>query len=246
MTQKRIAVCLICTGKYDVFLPEILKSIDKYFLPKHSVSVEIFTDKVDEIMQRLYIKNLPLERIGLTYRRIESLKFPYATLYRYKKILAAPGAWYGSDYIYYMDVDMKIVDTVGDEILGDVVCVKHPGYGNVGGGAWCNDMNSTAYTSPLKRQMYYAGGFQGGSTKSFYLAMKQMDRNITTDEERGVLAPWHDESHWNMFLSTCKDKLVLNSDYCMVENMGQRKLWKIDHLSPKIIALDKNHADMRS
>lgn len=238
MTQKRIAICLICTGKYEIFLPQLFKSIENNFLLDHKVDIHLFWDRGE-----VYPPWTHKRRMEFYTHGIPSYKFPYATLYRYKEILKADLSSY--DYIYYMDVDMKIVDVVGDEILGDVVCVKHPGYGNVGGGAWCDDMNSTAYTSPLRRQMYYAGGFQGGSTKYFLEAMRQMDRNITTDEERGVMAPWHDESHWNMFLSTCKDKLVLNSDYCMVENMGQRKLWKIDHLSPKIIALDKNHKEMR-
>ena len=31
----------------------------------------------------------------------------------------------------------------------------------------------------------------------------------------------------------------------MVENMTQRKLWKITDLKPKILALDKNHTEIR-
>jgi hypothetical protein len=142
-----------------------------------------------------------------------------------------------------MDVDMKIVKEVGEEIFGDLVAVGHPGYSVVGGGAWCGDMNSMAYTLPTKRTMYVAGGFQGGN-KKYIEAMKIMAKNIQTDAHRAVMAPWHDESHWNKYCSEHPYKL-LNSGYCMVENQKQRILWKIDKLTPYILALDKNHKEIR-
>ena len=238
--MKKIAVCLICTGKYDVFLPQLLKSIEDKFLLDHKVDVHIFWDK-----PAAYPPWTHNRRMEFYVHNIESHRFPYATLYRYREILKENFSQY--DYIYYMDVDMRIENEVGDDILGPLVAVKHPGFSVVGGGAWCTDENSTAYTGPMHRHVYVAGGVQGGETKNFLEAMRVMDDNIRIDESRGVMAPWHDESHWNKYIAYYKGDLrILDSSYCMVENQKQRDLWKLNHLTPKIVALDKNHSEIRS
>lgn len=245
--MKKVAVCLICTGKYDVFLEQILKSIDDKFLLSHQISIHIFSDKVQDIVIKDFINMLALNRVEIYYHSIESLKFPLITLYRYRIMLENIRGLAENDYIYYMDVDMRIENEVGDDILGPLVAVKHPGFSVVGGGAWCTDENSTAYTGPMHRNVYVAGGVQGGETKHFLEAMRVMDDNIRIDESRGVMAPWHDESHWNKYIAYYKGDLrILDSSYCMVENMPQRQLWKLTHLTPKIIALDKIHSEIRS
>ena len=68
-----------------------------------------------------------------------------------------------------MDVDMRIVDKVGDEILGDLVATQHPGMWFKGPDECTYERRpeSTAYVPFGDGEKYYAGGFNGGLSTSW-------------------------------------------------------------------------------
>lgn len=231
---KKIALCLLATRKYDQFVQPLIEDVKKYFLPNHKIEVNLFVDKIGEYEGD--------ERVSVVQHIIESYKFPYITLFRYKIMASVK---YDADYIFYMDVDMGIVDTVGDEVLGDIVAVRHPGFFN-GGGSWGDNEKSTSYTPVKNRVYYYAGGFQGGSRDKYYALMETLRDKIEEDESNGVLAEWHDETHFNRAISEMDGVKVLSPAYCMVEQQNLRELWGIAHISPKILALAKNHEEIRN
>ena len=136
---------------------------------------------------------------------------------------------------------MKVVDYVGEEILPNaeekLTATRHPGFVNGGWGSNNVDKRSTAFIPEELRKTYFAGGFQGGETTAYLQACKTLSDNISKDEDIGIIAEWHDESHWNSYLSTRTPKIISN-EYCMCE--------KNISGNPKIIALDKNHAELRS
>jgi Glycosyltransferase family 6 len=237
--MKRVVVCLIVTKKYHIFVQPLIDSIKKYFLLRHQIEIVLFTDDVE-------IEYKGDERVKITKDLIVSYGFPEATLYRYKIMTSRT---YNCDYIYYLDVDYLIVNEIDEEIFGDgLVAVLHPGFfsGVNGYGSWCDDERSNAYTFPENRKKYYCGGTQGGSYEHYYRAMQRMARDIADDEKRGVKAEWNDEAHFNKLLSELKNFKVLRPSYCTPEPPHLRKLWKIDHIQPKILALDKNHTEIRS
>lgn len=237
--MKKVVVCLISTRKYHVFVQPLIDSIKKHFLLRHQIEIVLFTDTIDVDYQGD-------GRVKITKDLISSYGFPEATLYRYAIMTSRE---YECDYIYYLDVDYLIVNEIDEEIFGDgLVAVLHPGFfsGVNGYGSWCDDKESNAYTFPENRKRYYCGGTQGGSSEHYYRAMQKMAREIADDEKRGVKAEWNDEQHWNRLLSELKSFKVLDSGYCMVEQEHLRHQWKIDHIKPKILALDKNHKEIRS
>jgi hypothetical protein len=144
-----------------------------------------------------------------------------------------------------MDVDMSIVRAIGDSMLGDIIAVLHPGFYN-GGGAWGTNKESLSYTFPENRINYYAGGVQGGRTDKYWYLMKRLALEIDDDERRGVLAEWHDETFWNRCLSELKLFKALTPAYCMPEPISLREQWGLSYFIPKILALDKNHEEIRS
>jgi hypothetical protein len=75
--------------------------------------------------------------------------------------------------------------------------------------------------------------------------MKQMALHIDEDERNGVMAEWHDEGHWNKYLSESIYYKELSPAYCMVEQQELRGKWGIDKFEPKIVALEKNHKTIR-
>ena len=89
----------------------------------------IARDRIDETVLR--IRSVRGKRYHYLRNYIPGEGFP--TLNRYKTILSQRELLEQFDYLYYMDVDMLAVDTIGDEILGDLVAVQHPGFiGKVG------------------------------------------------------------------------------------------------------------------
>lgn len=233
-----IHVNLIATKKYHIFVQPLINSIKKFFLLKHKIQIKLFTDNLE-------LDYVGDERVSIVKYQIPSYKFPYATLYRYK-IMTDSGVTYIGDYIFYLDVDYLIVDEVGEEILDVLVCVSHPGFHTSREGSWETNQLSTAYTYPERRIQYFAGGTQGGSTKFYYSMMRVLADNIKFDESRNIIAVWHDESHWNKILSELDEKKILTPSYCMPEEEHLRVSWGIDNFIPKILALKKNHQEIRS
>lgn len=226
----KICINIIATNNYIEFVQPLIDSIDKYFLIIHEIQVNVFSDRDDYLTS---------ERCKIIQRKIPAYKFPDATLLRYHVMTSID---YDCDYIYYLDADMRIVDYVGDEILGDLVAVRHPGYfvANGWGSENC-DPKSLAYVPKDKQKKYFAGGFQGGKRERYIRAMLIMGYKIDLDNEAGVMAQWHDETHWNKYLVNCLNELTeLNPSYCMPEAIAKRRYSRIENFPPKILALEKD------
>lgn len=218
------ALLIIATGKYDKFIKHLLDSADRYFLPGEDVTYVLFTDKPIEYNFKRFMMMVPTDH----------RPWPYATLDRYEIFSQCP-VLEGFEYLYYCDADMLFVDTVGKEIFGKRVATIHPGY--VGGvGSPERNHLSTAYIPHLSKNVYYAGGFNGGSE---YLKMcKALAKNIQIDKDNGVMAVWHDESHMNRYLFDNHPDVVLTPSYCYPES------WDLP-FPKKLLALDKDHEKIR-
>lgn len=230
-------ICLIATNKYKQFVQPVVDSIKKHFLQTHGLEIALYTDDLSIAVEGN-------DRVTISKTLIPPYKFPEATLYRYSIITSRI---YKCDYLFYMDVDMRVVGDVKEDILAPLITVLHPGFYN-GGGSWGNNKDSNSYTPPQNRIRYYAGGFQGGEKDEFFLVATLLDHLIAEDENRGVRAEWNDETHWNKYLSQLDSSKfkTLSPAYCMVEQPHLRYEWGISHFQPKILALDKNHEEIRS
>lgn len=237
MNMEKVGVLLLATLKYKQFVGPLIEDIKKYFVLSRQVEVYLFTD---DLGPEYYGDG----RVSIVKELIPAYRFPEITTLRYK--IFTGRKYPECSHLFYMDVDMAIRDHVGEEILHDLVAVLHPGFSMAGGGSWCTNPESTGYTLPQFRKNYFAGGFQGGSIERYYRAMQSMKRHIDEDEKNGTIPEWHDEGIWNKYLSDRVDIKILNSSYCMVEEMEKRIEWKIQELPAKIIALAKNHEEIRN
>jgi histo-blood group ABO system transferase len=179
---------------------------------------------------------------GVTRFEARTMPFPHPTLRRYELFLEQKEYLNKFDYIFFLDIDMRIINIVGDEMLGKgLTAAQHPMYAiqEIFKAPYEKNKESTAYieTPPF----YYAGGFQGGKTKDFIKAMEIMSKNIESDLSRNVIAKWNDESHWNRYLVDNPPSVVLSPSYIFPDSIIEeyyKKVWGCIY-PPKIVCLTK-------
>lgn len=222
-----IGLLVIATNKYISYTHPLWESAKKHFMAKHSVQMFVFTNQAD----------VPAGAVRVQW---EHLPWPGPTLMRYHAFLTAEEQLSKMDYLYYSDADMKFVDTVGDEALGNLVATIHPGFYNKSRHEYTYERrgDSTACMGPNDGFAYFAGGFNGGRSKNFLDMSKSIRGNIDIDQSKNIVAIWHDESHMNKYLFKTPPTNVLNPSYCYPES------WKLP-FKKRLLALDKNHHDMR-
>ena len=222
----KIALFIIATGSYIKYTYPLIESINKYFLTNHKVDIFLFTDS----------KEVPH---GTTKIYMKHKSFPYPTLMRYSVIHENRRFYEDYDCYFYCDADMLFVDRVGDEALGELVGVRHPGFYNQK--RLCfpyeSETISTAYIKRGDGIFYYAGGFNGGRK---YLEMANMIRYmVEIDQYKGHVPVWHDESYLNRYFLSYPPDVILDPSYCYPEWSEHISKWSLKDLSPKLIALDK-------
>ena len=232
MTIKLIG---IATGKYYQFIPQWLDSARRHFLQEDDVSFVIFTDRMRDYGEDVLC--IPTKHEP----------WPGPTLNRYRTIIASKSIIKLADYVFYSDIDMTFASKVGREIMGEgLTAVHHPGFFKFGTGSWGSNKKSTSFTPKEARAGYFAGGFQGGKAQTYLAACAVMATLIMQDTLNGVTAEWHDETHWNKLLSMKQVPITyLTPSYCMPEQWVLRLKWQLSELPVKIIALEKDHNEIR-
>lgn len=220
-----IGVLIMATGKYIQFVDPLMASAEEYFCKDHNVTYFIFTDS-----------DLPSKE-NVVYIHQDRLGWPFDTMNRYHAYLASQDVLQKQDYLFACDADMLFVGEVGDEILGKLVATQHAGFIKTRG-TYERNPKSKACVFDYEGEQYFAGGFYGGETKEILAAITVNVNNINDDLERGIIAIWHDESHWNRYCIDHKPTVVLSFFYCYPES------WD-NSCSRKLLALDKNHEEMR-
>lgn len=224
--QINVGLLVVATGKYIQFVEPLVNSARRNFCPDCNVTYYIFTE--GEVPEGDDIVKIHQERMG----------WPYDTMFRCKLYYNNRDLFAKEDYLFACDADMLFVDTVGNEILSDLVATIHPGFVGKRGTYETNPL-STACLLPHEGQYYFAGGFHGGSRDEFIKLNKTMIEGIEQDLQKGFIAVWHDESHWNHYCAKVKKPtLILSPSYCYPES------WALPY-HKRLLALDKNHNEMR-
>lgn len=224
----KIGLLIIATNKYVQFLQPLINSADNFFLNGLDVTYFVFTNQDINIKSNRNIHIID----------VEHKPWPWMTLGRYKIFHNNSDVLSSMDYLYYCDVDMKFVGYVGEEILSDRVATQHPGYFSRRGTPETRP-DSTAFVHPDEEMEYFAGGFNGGSSYEYLRMAKIISNNIEKDLERGIIAVWHDESHMNRYFIDNKPTKILDPSYCYPESVNIP-------FERKLLALDKNHKEVRS
>ena len=110
----KICILTIATSKYIQFVERLLDNIEENFLNGHEIKCLLFTDHELETSD-----NVKVSQIG-------HKPWPEPALKKYNYINSESEYLKDFDYLYLFDADVGIVDTVGEEVLQDLVGVLHP------------------------------------------------------------------------------------------------------------------------
>ena len=250
----KIGLVIMATGKYIDFVKPLINSAEKYFCPQHEVTYFVFTDTTMPRSNRnniIYINtnNTTHKSPNIFTIYQKKLGWPRDTLMRFAIYYANSAILSHMDYLFACDADMLFVDYEGDEILGKQVGTLHPGHEDKYAlfssqkiTSYEKDPKSTAYIGPDEGKYYFAGGFYGGSTKEFLEMAKTITENIKIDLQKNYIAIWHDESHLNRYFVDHPPTTILDRSYCYPEN-GEKIGYPT--CTPKLLALDKDHDEIR-
>jgi histo-blood group ABO system transferase len=220
-----VGMLIVATGKYIQFVPPLIESARKHFCKNHRVTYFVFTDQ--PLTTSEDVVRIQQERLG----------WPYDTMNRYHIYYKNRELFSNQDYLFAIDADMLFVDEVGDEILGELVATQHPGF--IGRrGTYETNPQSLAYVAAHEGSYYFAGGFYGGTKEQLLKLFETNIQDIDSDLRQGVIAIWHDESHWNRYCIDHPPTVILNPSYCSPQS------WSTP-FPKKLIALDKNHSEFQ-
>jgi len=212
----KIGILYICTGKYTIFWRDFYLSCEKYFIKNVEKEYFVFTDSPEIDFEN---ENKNIHRV---YQ--ENLGWPGNTLFRFEIFLRSEKKFSDLDYLFFCNANLLFLNPVssGDFLpLEDdnLVATLHPGYYKKKRKKYTYESNkfSTAYIPRDRGEYYFAGGLNGGKTKSFLKAIKVMKDNIEEDFSNNIVAVWHDESHWNKYLVGRNDVKILSPSYLYPE-----------------------------
>lgn len=210
------------------FVEDLWCSALEFFLPSHTRHLFLFSEHTIDLPDCccLPIRHEP---------------WPGPTLHRYRTLVEHEETLSGMDYLVHCDADMRFVGPIGNEILGELIATVHPGFYHRPLQEFTYERNprSKACVLPEDGRRYYAGGFQGGRSARYLEAARCLSQHIEEDDRSGIIAVWHDESHWNRYLIDHPPAVELSPSYCYPE--GQRLPF-----TPRLVAINKDHEELRS
>ncbi|MBP7103496.1 MAG: glycosyl transferase family 6 [Bacteroidales bacterium] len=231
---RKIGILYICTGKYKLFWKGFFSTAEKFFLPydEYQKSYFVFTDAQ-------HISYEKCRNVNKIYQK--QLPWPYITLNRFEIFQKALPQIKEMDYLYFFNANMLFVQEVGENILPEVerplVFTLHPGFINKVRSKYTYEKNpkSLAYIPENAGTHYYMGGLIGGATDYYLCMVRDLSKRITDDQQNGVIAVWHDESHLNKYAVDYPQLIKKLSP----EEYAWPQGWETLE-SPKILILDKN------
>lgn len=226
----KISILYICIGPYSLFWNDFYISCEKYFIPDIQKEYFVYTDSNNLVFNSH-------NNVNIIYQK--NLGWPDNTLMRYDIFLKNYKAWNKNDFAFFFNANIIFIKKIRkEEFIPDknkdyVACI-HPGFFNKEAHKFCYEKRRKSKAFIKNGQYYLQGAINGGRTNKIMAAMKEMNENIKLDKENGIIAIWHDESHWNKFINNNINKTkILPPSYLYPEG------WSLP-FSPNIITRDKN------
>jgi hypothetical protein len=223
----KIGIITIATGKYSMYIQELVETSEDLFLCGHDRKYFVYTDC--DIEQLGNFKGS--EKIIKIHQ--DKLGWPYDSMMRFHMFDENKELLGEMDYLFFMNANMKIVDVVDESILPKdnkcgITSTVHPGYyrnKNAHNYPYERGHKSEFYVRPDSGTLYYQGCFNGGRTAEFLYMSELLRSKMDIDINNGIIPIWHDESALNWYLID-KDPLALPPTYAYPENCDGNEVKK--------------------
>ena len=208
----RIAILYICTGRYTIFWDNFYNSCESFFLKGHERHYFVFTDSEITNADSNNVHRIEQHRLG----------WPDDTLKRFHMFSKVKSNLEDFDFIFFFNANVLFCAPVDESIFPSVeegiVVVLHPAFYHRCRKVFAYESNpkSQAYISADQGRNYVCGGVNGGRASSYLRMIEFLQVAIDRDEQNGVMAVWHDESHINKYILSHPHKL-LSPAYCSPE-----------------------------
>jgi len=209
----RVAILYVALGRYQLFWPKFIASCRRHFCPDAQRHWFVFTDS-DAFS--------PAPDVTLLHQ--DFLGWPFSSLYRYHMFRRVRGELADSDLVVYFNANTYFNTLITlEEFFGgspdvELVAGRHPGCYNPSGFVFPfeNRPSSTAYVE--YGCDYFQGCINAGLGSAFTVMADEISSAIDRDLDRGIVACWHDESHWNRYVlalqkNNSRSVHVLDSNY---------------------------------
>ncbi len=207
MTSFDLDVLVIATGRYVTYASELIDSFDGTIDENQfAVRFIVFTDNCSHFTQK------KLDRVRISSIEIESYGWPLATLLRYQ-IFQQHWESVRAPVVMYLDADTRLRDNLKLDVLVNALenkkfcAVEHPGYFRRSRivqfliktrfGPWEGRRESAAFVPMVHRRSYICGGVWFGERSVVEKLCFELAEAVNIDQDRGLIAKFHDESHLN-------------------------------------------------
>uniref|UniRef100_F6SUP5 Histo-blood group ABO system transferase n=1 Tax=Xenopus tropicalis TaxID=8364 RepID=F6SUP5_XENTR len=192
----------------------------KFFMAGHKVHYYVFTDDVSGIPNITLKEGRNMEVVKISgYKRWQDITMRRMQLIRdyiSQKLINEV------DYLVCLDADLKFMDHIGVEILGDVFGVIHPGFFGESRTAFTHERRnySAGYIPEDEGDFYYTGCFFGGTVEEVYKLTNFCHNAMMEDKAKNIEALWHDESYLNKYFLYHKPTKLLSPEYAWNDYYG--------------------------
>lgn len=219
--MSNITINIIATGKYVNYLSNLLKSIENKFLPNHHKKIFVFSNILSKGWN--FVNELPTP--------LNALLKPFYINRISKELISF-------DYIYVIDSDCLVYDTIDEEIFPEdnsLVIPIHPLRRE-----WENPFEenpkSVSYVKDWCGKTYYQSCFFGAKADVILSLLRRMEADTSIDLKNRIISKWYDESYINKYLIDFPVK-ELHGGYAYPDP----ERWKINWpFVPKIIHYNKS------
>jgi hypothetical protein len=192
----KVAILYIATGAYDVLWSEFYRTARENFCTGEQVHFFVFTDSA-----------LIQSTSDITALYQQNLGWPFASLYRYRVFQRISRHLTQFDRVIYFNANCLFLRPVSpEEFFGTnenlhFVACRHPAFYNSSPSDRPYERRENSTACIREEHLYVQGALMGGKPEAFLAMCRQLQTNIEADLDNGLVALWHDESHWNAFIN---------------------------------------------
>ncbi|XP_017652666.1 alpha-1,3-galactosyltransferase 2 isoform X1 [Nannospalax galili] len=234
-----IGLTVFAVGRYlEKYLKQFLETAEQHFMVGQRVVYYIFTERPEAVphVAMGVGRQLRVERV------VRERRWQDVSMARMRTLHEALGGRLGreTDYVFCLDVDQHFVGHFGPEALSDLVAQLH---------AWHyrwprwllpyeRNARSAAALFSGEGDFYYHAAVFGGSVAALRQLTAHCVLGLQQDQERGIEALWHDESHLNKFFWLHKPTKLLSPEFCWAQEIG----WRTEIHHPRLLWAPKEYA----